>query len=313
MINTYIYKKYNDIFNFVDNVPNSKKNKICIPIKCHGLQMKNELKFNDYCFGCLSCILNNPKLKNKFFEKWESDLNYYKKNSFFNGELIDPFEGPVILNRNKGYKNLKEFTKTNETENIQPWASSLLIGSAFNNARISLEINIPYGNDDRDKRLDIGAISNNYFLGLEAKTSLESAINENERFIEQYLKYSEKIKKACIQNNIDHNLLILFGGKESDLLPPNNINSTGKIGNLSERFYDIIKKHKIKFISANALWGLSLYNLILGPNFSWDIFIKNIFNNNTFGLISAGKIINTDNKFEVASINTKDLQIKTCF
>ena len=130
---------------------------------------------------------------------------------------------------------------------------------------------------------------------MESKISLDDALKD-ERFIEQYHKYTTEIEKST-SNYI---YLTLFGGKETELFPISSSYCSGKIGGKSERFYSIVINNNISFISATALWCLCCKYLVLGNAFAWDVFLKEIFSNpNCIGLLSAGKVMNINGSITI--------------
>ncbi len=130
------------------------------------------------------------------------------------------------------------------------------------------------------------------FLFVEAKTTLSDAMAD-ERFVEQFTKYTPAIERNLFLDTSKYSLLLLIGGRETDIYPETNRNCTGKTGNLSSRFYNLVlqSETKIPFITATALWLLSIHYLS-NNNFSVNQFLIQLFSdNNCYGLVSAGKII----------------------
>ena len=139
---------------------------------------------------------------------------------------------------------------------------------------------------------------NGYLLAIETKTTLDDALAD-ERFIEQYEKYTVEIEKS-IQN---YTYLTLIGGKESDLLPPDNKYCTGRIGDKTARFYKKIVKNGIKFISANAILCISSKFLCGNDKFACDKILPEIFSDvNCIGLLSCGKIMKDNNKYYIENL-----------
>ena len=280
----YKYKKYQSLENFVVNIPkSSNEENYTIIHKCNGFDVRNSC-FNDNCFQCLFC-LNNP-------EQIERFLRYVDNNNYFDDIAekvfkLAPIKSPIVVRGlSHKYKSLDNFTSVDETSNIQPWAAGLLYNSCSKPCRIGMEIPVLNNKYDRNGRLDIGVISDSGFIAIESKISLDDALKD-ERFVEQYSKYTEEIKKYS--NKFVY--LTLFGGKETDLYPTSSAYCTGLVGNKTKRFYKMIIDNNIKFISANALWCLYVNNLINKGNYC-DIFLQNIFTDDLcIGLVSAGKIV----------------------
>lgn len=301
-----IYKrhKYKDIYDFVALNPKSKvEQEYTILFKCNGLDevSKGIYSFNNKCFGCLFCLINNNDLTESFYKHFSYKVLDEKINALFKGNIITPLNAHTALKNQ--YKNLEYFTKVAETENIQPWAAGILNSTCSKVCRIGMEINVPNEEYDRDGRLDICAITDNYLLVIESKVSLEEALKD-ERFIEQNYKYLSEIAKASSTRTLDYDLIILIGGKETDLLPPDHPQCSSIIGAQSLRFYKILDDYGIRFISANALWGLALKYLRHGNKYAWDIIIPNIFKDDScVGFTTAGKIVKSKAGLSILEID----------
>jgi hypothetical protein len=109
------------------------------------------------------------------------------------------------------------------------------------------------------------------------------------------------LKLSTLDLNIPFNLLLIIGGDESDLLPPSDPRCTSRSGNMSKRFFSLLLKYNIRFISSTALWGLALKQMTTrNVDYCWDSFIPDIFEDHScFGLITAGKIVLEENVFKV--------------
>lgn len=281
----YEYKKYKSLESFFSNTPKSNNyEKYTIIHKCKGLDLNENLTFNNNCFKCLFCICN-PDMVAKFNSVTSND-NYLEKISKTIFKLT-PIKSPSVdRGVNQPYKSLESFTAVAETSNIQPWAAGLLSCSCTKGCRVTMELPVFNDKYDRNGRLDIGVLANNIFIAIESKTSLDDALKD-ERFIEQHAKYTNEIKKYTNK----YIYLTLIGGKETDLYPINNKYCTGNIGDKSKRFYEMIIQNNIKFISANALWGLYI-KYIMDKNQVCEKIIYDIFSDkNCIGLVSAGKIM----------------------
>ena len=292
----YKYNKYDSINSFI-NMFSSKNicNEYTILNKCNGFDFEKN-KYTDNCFACLFCIFSNTLYK-EFNRYWNDDLISKYADTMFNGVPVTPPSAKNIINCK--YKSIEYVTSIDETSNIQPCIAGILQNIGSTECRIGLEIPVFNDNYNRNGRLDICVINNNKkMLILETKTSLDDALKD-ERFIEQQKKYTDEINKY----SDDYLYLTAFGGKETDLFPIDSIYCTGKIGNKTLRFYNFVKESNIHFISANAIWGICCNYLKYGKQYSWDIFIDNIFKDkNCVGLLSSGKIIYKDSKYYIEKI-----------
>lgn len=293
----YKYKKYKDIEAFVKNKPKSKKKEeYTICSECKGIDFVH-MEYTDKCFGCLFCVLEDEGMLKKFKEKWgENFISEYSKKAF-TGEIAQlPNAGKILKNP---IKNLQDFTGINETKNIQPWAGGILNHVCSKDNRIGMEVPVFNMNYNRNGRLDICSMSEDYLLIMESKISLDEALKD-ERFIEQQEKYTVEIEK-CVTH---YKYLTLFGGRETDLLPASHKQCTGNIGRKTERFYSMVENYGIRFISANAIWCMCCKYLSLGKQYAWDTFLISLFDDiNCVGLISAGKILKRGSEYIVQSID----------
>lgn len=292
----YEYKKYKNVDDFIFDRPKSKKSeKYTIVHKCQGLDMKTNT-LTDHCFACLFCGANSKTqldellcLRSADFIAKNAELSFKEK----------PVSGPKpVKGLRHPYSSFEAFTGVDETSNIQPWAAGLLDVMSSAPGRVSMEIPIFNNAYDRNGRLDIGVMVNGHFLAIESKISLDDALKD-ERFIEQHIKYTVEIEKSTK----DYVYLTLFGGKETDMFPPENPYCTGKIGDKTQRFYDVICDNQIQFITANALWCLCCKYLEFGKRYCWDKFLRDIFSDSEcIGLLSAGKVIKTSDGYSVVPL-----------
>lgn len=293
-------QKYKDIFDFV-NSPIEKIKPIAGPnTKCLAIEKTLEID-EDKCFSCLFCVLKDKVAKENYLKSNYLNSEISKVSNVFNKEIIStiPAKIPLIAK----YATFESYTGINETQHISPWAAGILeCTTSSKNKKIALEVNVPNSDYDRSGRLDVCAATEEYILVFEAKISLHDAL-EDERFVEQFRKYTTIIDKSVKKRKIPYNLILLLGGDETDLLYPDHPSCTSNVGNESSRFYEIVTKYNIKFMSANALWLMALCNLRLGAYYSWDTFIRKIFEDeDCLGLITAGKIMNLNGQFNIISI-----------
>lgn len=296
----YRHKKYKDIEAFIlgNPVNNNDIEYSLVFGNCEGIsENKNrEISFNNKCFGCLFCAFGN--MKESFIDLFGHNQLLEIANKGFNGEIVDPVNARLILGN--PYRNLECFTKTAETKNIQPWAAGILQSICKKPCRVGMEIQAPNDIFDRDGRLDVCAMTNDFLMVFETKTSLDDALND-ERFVEQHAKYSPVISKHL--NNNEYFLSIMIGGKETDLLPESHELCSSRVGEKSERFYKLISEYSIPFISANALWLLALSNLLGVEKRSADDFFRSIAEDSrVVGIVTAGKIVFNGEKFIIEAI-----------
>ncbi len=296
----YSYKKYKDVEYYIRNVPfNNKDIEYSLIFgNCQGISENSDgiNSFNDKCFGCLFCGFGS--MKEVFIEHFGIEALLKISDNAFKENMIVPLQAKKLLSN--PYRNIEFFTKVSETKNIQPWAAGLLQNICSTPCRIGMEVHAPNELFNRDGRLDVCAITKNHMLVFETKTTLDDALRD-ERFVEQHAKYAPVIDKYLSRE--DYLLAIMFGGKESDLLPSTHHLCTSNIGNKAARFYKLINEFSIPFVSAHALWCLAVKYIIQGEEFQADKFFKNVFKDkNCIGLVSAGKMVRNMNEYVIQKI-----------
>ena len=112
---------------------------------------------------------------------------------------------------------------------------------------------------------------------------------DEDRYHSQIIAYKKEIKN--ILKSKTFYTFLLIGGEETDLLPFDNQKCTSNVGNRSKTFYQNLKKHGIKFISANGLLKLGLMKLKFGNFYSLD-FLASLFDDaSVVGILSSGIIV----------------------
>lgn len=281
----YQYESYRSLHDFIENVPAKKKPvPYSIGLRCKGYHMDTK-EFSDTCFCCLFCAMGDDSIKNLLFTHWKTaQLSVWLQSAFLGNLVTLPAASRQLKNP---YKNLEAFTAVSETEHIQKWAAGLIRYMCSEKSRIGLEIPVPNLTYRRDGRLDICSITDSQLLVLECKTTLEDALKD-ERFIEQQEKYTKEILKF----HLPFTYLTLIGGREAMLLPEQHPGCLSREGNKALRFYQLVTKHRIRFLSANALWCLALGYLLHGSAFGWDRLLTGIFKDpGCIGLLSCGKVM----------------------
>ena len=294
----YEYKKYKGINEFVKNEPLGKKpNQFTIIHKCLGCEfVEGKPTLNSNCFGCLFCIINSNELKEQFESLYGLNVISNAAFSAFSGTVVKP--NIIQKGLRHPYTSLEKFTTIDETTNIQPWATGLLHHMCSKDNRISMEVPIFHPDYDRNGRLDICSITDDYMIVMESKTNLNDTLSD-ERFVEQHTKYTEVINGVTT----NYTYLTLLGGKETDIYPTDSPFCTGLIGNQAERFHQLLIENNIQVITANALWCLCCKYLVEGSKFAWDTFLINVFKDpKCIGLTSAGKLYFNNGRIEIISL-----------
>lgn len=202
-------------------------------------------------------------------------------------EYVDPIMKP--------YQRFEDFTGVDEVNNLSSWLAGFLDFSE-EGVRIGKELQVIQHQSPRDGRLDAScySLARKDLLVFEAKKSLSSLIAEK-RFEYQIPEYQKELNRLMAESDVRKNTLLLaVGGEETDLYPEGHIDcTTGKVGNLAKTFYSKSTESKIRFVSANALWGLKVVK-IAEPDFNPVEFLTKLFEDDkVLGLLSGGAVYTT--------------------
>jgi len=278
----------------------------------------------DRCIACLACLCSrrNPfhLLYSDVIDRMNGiipDFEQLKKdilsNSPFNGDLkhIPPKE-TLSLRIN----SFNQYTAENEVDHIALWVTVMLqFLASDSNAWIGKEIQIANPISPRDNRLDTCCLSYDRILVGETKTSLDSLLQEN-RYRTQIPSYQAVIEKLVQEHNALYGqhkeamVLLIIGARETDLLPFSHPHCTSLVGDRSLRFYNDIRNYNIRFISANLIWTMALYSLVMRKRLSWDLFFPQIFADpNVVGILSGGQVVIQGKQIALESIPPRVLNL----
>lgn len=210
--------------------------------------------------------------------------------SFFKGtNLVLPKNSAL----DSKFISFEEWTSVNEVKHIALWLLAAFRGIYGKDLHSSLEVEIPLPGEDRPGRLDVLARFPQELLCIEAKTSISDAVKDR-RFIEQVPKYKKEIDNSCLELGIPvtfSNIFVVVGGSEEDLRCEAGSLESSAIG---EKFLEMCSLHKIKFVTANAIWQCLALKLV-NESTSHDILtaLRTLADSEDFiGLTSAGFISN---------------------
>lgn len=225
-------------------------------------------------------------------------------NTFFKGKhvVLPEFRvsNPELISHNR----FENYTGKDEVKNISLWTLAALSLLSEENPRLGKELEILQESSPRDGRLDVTVLDNNNLLVLEAKVSLRYALSEG-RFRYQIPEYRSQAEKTLRDLHLPYNLnvLLIIGGEETDLFPPGNPDcTTGQVGDMAKIFYDNLEQYNIKFISANALWCYLSYSSFVNKKLYWKDLISHLYADNTYGILSAGKVCKKDTLYSVEGL-----------
>lgn len=289
-------------------------------ISAHG----NSLKIDtERCIACLACLCSHRNPFHLLYSDIIDVLNGiipsfagFSKSSYandlFNGELthIPPNE-TLSLEIN----SFDRYMAHNEVDHIALWVTIMLrFLASDNNTRIGKEIHIANPISPRDNRLDACCLSYDNVLVAETKASLDSLLQEN-RYRIQIPSYQRVILSQVEEHNALYGqhkeslVLLIVGGRETDLLPFSHPYCTALVGDRSRRFYDDLASFNIRFISAHLLWTMALYSLIVRKRLCWDRFLPHVFiDQNVLGVLSGGQVISRDRQIALEAIPPRVLE-----
>ncbi len=275
----------------------------------------------DKCITCLACLssIRNP------FKLLYSDITDVMRSvnpTYDQLETIftdNPFNGELKRLPQRKALSLKmdsfnQYTAENEVDNIALWVTIMLqFLASDNDARIGKEIQIANPISPRDNRLDACCVSGDSILIGETKTTLDSLLQEN-RYRTQIPSYEAVIEKSVQEYNELHSqrkksrVLLIIGGRETDLLPSDHPDCTSFVGGRSLRFYSDVNTYKIRFISANLLWTMALHSLITRKRLCWDLLFSQVFSNpDVLGILSGGQVVSQGAELTLENISTRVL------
>lgn len=271
------------------------RSQICSPTECQYVS-----KCIDNCVGkALRIVTENQSeiVETKSFEIPQSIIEKVKQ--FFKGKKIDV---PALFSLEQKCSSLEQFTSTKETSHLIPWAICMLQTLCDDqDARFANELHIETIENPRDARVDICAKNYNEVVIVESKVSLSKLLAEDRYRIQLplYKKEGERITidyNESANEDISTTVLLLVGGKESDLFPPDHQECTSRTGNQAATFYQHLSDHRIQFVSANALWALCWHKICLDKADLWNYVLKNIFRDSqeNLGLLTAGIVKRQD-------------------
>lgn len=285
----------------------------------------NSLRIDtDRCIACLACLCScrNPfkllysdiiDVMNGIIPTFEQLRESSYTNNLFSGDLKQmPQKETLSLRIN----SFNQYTAENEVDHIALWVTIMLqFLASDSNAWIGKEIQIANPISPRDNRLDTCCLSHDRILVGETKTSLDSLLQEN-RYRVQIPSYQAVIEKLVQEHNALYSqhkevmVLLIIGARETDLLPFSHPHCTSLVGDRSLRFYNDIGNYKIRFISANLIWTMALYSLIMRKKLCWDLFFSQIFADpNVLGILSGGQVVIQGKQIALESIPPRVLNL----
>ena len=145
-----------------------------------------------------------------------------------------------------------------------------------------------------------------YMLKNNLKISFKKMMQEN-RYTSQMIAYKDEIKnnlKELKLNNLKNLELLLIDGNESDLLFSEHKECTSVVGGQADMFYKNLVDHDLFFLSATALWALTLKKLFENDKkYCMENVLGKIMIRNVYGLTSAGVIQNINGKLKIIPLD----------
>lgn len=298
--------KYSYLANFIDDERHNKgKSSHSIPLLVNCLKKGEDTvsRFSvkdECCINCMFCVFgcvgNRILLTNRFHPKkfcydiTAEELSELEKTAskLFKGSFIQLPKVPISQLSVK-YKSFESFTAVDETKNIAVWtANAMKFLSMSLEPRLSLEVGLRIYNRDRGGRLDVSLLNtiDNYLFIAETKVDFNHMMAEG-RYESQMIAYETELEQ--VKDNIKRAKFLVIGGRECELLPSSVRGSTS--GPRSDLFYSILRKHKLFFISANALLALGLQKLYISINdYSLESLYPIINSEKYVGLLSSGVV-----------------------
>ena len=296
----FSYQPYKNVEAFLDRASQQAKKNVSVILSIGCIEFdrtQKEITINkSNCVTCGSCVSLCPGARISFDSnlKAEPSCSAYPLRPRSEIERLKDRAINLSFERLESafgnYDSLEDYTSVNETKNISVWGATLLKSAFSSNSEVGLEIPLTIQGRDRDGRLDICVVTEGALIVFESKVNLKKMLAEG-RYISQILAYEEELETLGVRERfgVEPYKLLLIGGDETDLLPPEHPRCTGKIGRLSEIFYEAAIKHRIKFISARGLLSLSIQKLLNPAGDSLKV-IRELDNEDTLGIL-AGKLV----------------------
>jgi len=315
-LNRPAYSKFKNFL--LGNVEKSERRLTCNRAINALVANDDSLKIDtDRCIACLACLCSCRNPFQLFYSEISDVLNgilptfeQFRRSSYthnlFNGDLTQvPQKQALSLKVN----SFDQYTAENEVEHIALWVTIMLqFLASDSNAQIGKEIQIANPISPRDNRLDTCCLSNDRILVGETKTSLDSLLQEN-RYRTQIPSYQTIIESQVQEHNALYGknkkamVLLIIGGRETDILPFDHPHCTSIVGDQSLRFYNDIVNYNIRFISAHLIWAMSLHSLIMRKRLCWDLLFPQVFENqNVLGILSGGQVVAQDKQITLEGI-----------
>ena len=302
--------KYSYLKDFLEDNRHKKSiepHSVPLIIECLVRQEDSEHSFSvtdERCINCMFCIMgctgHRILITNKVHPtEFCHDVNPIEFrglketfiNSLLNGKFVDL--PPVKIGQLKPkYKRFEDFTGIDERKNIAVWtANAMRYLSTSLEPRVALEVGVQIAKRDRGGRLDVSLLNlkDRFLFVAETKVSFDKMIQEG-RYESQLLGYETELE-AVDNYGYKRAKFLVIGGKESDLLHPDQEYSTS--GPRGRLFYQVLNKHKFFFFSANALLALSLKKMFVSiEKYSLENLYEFMTNGEYIGLLSCGLVRN---------------------
>ena len=256
------------------------------------------------CINCMFCVFGCPG--NKFTISNTYQISSHCNDSSipsdwgplpgkvarsFKGTLLsdDDFQSVDFFNPRGRYQGFENFTSVDETKNIAVWLGNTIKFLLGAKSRVGLEIPVDIPGADRDGRLDVTGILEEYLISCETKTTFKDMMSDK-RFVEQMAGYERKLRAETQPTSIRYNQFLVVGGAETDLLPISDPRCTSNLGGDAELFYRLIRDHQIKFISAKSFLILGMKALLAEDHFNLEAELSTLLGSHSVGLLSCGPI-----------------------
>lgn len=299
--------KYSYLSDFIDDVKHPKGRSLhSIPLLVIHCLKKSEDSVSRFsvkdecCINCMFCVFgcvgNRILLSNKFHpEKFCYDITAQEllqlektASKLFKGTFIQLPKVPISQLSVK-YKSFESFTAVDETKNIAVWtANAMKFLSKSMEPRVSLEVGLEIEQRDRGGRLDVSLLNtkDNYLFVAETKVDFNHMMNEG-RYESQMIAYETELER--MDESVKRAKFLVIGGRECDLLPSSVRGATS--GPRANLFYEVLRKNKLFFFSANALLALGLQKLYISiNNYSLESLYPIINSKRFVGLLSSGVV-----------------------
>lgn len=294
-----------------------RKSRLDFPLAASGCLRRdastNSIEVVDKkCLGCGFCVAGCPSTSFVIDESLAPQANCggirtissgflsIVKQENVSSSVFRKMSGLLADANGEHLRSFAAFTSADEVLHLSRWAVralTFLLGSTSEGA---VEVNIPIEGKDRPGRLDVCVRSEFEMFVFESKKNFKEMMREG-RVFDQYLDYQTEIDRILLDErpNRECHLMLLVGGDESDMFPPDHSECTAHDLDACRRFLNWLHRNNAKAVSAQGLLWL-FYRKLAGLDEDPVALLKKLKDSDgNLVLTSRGYVVATGNDFNI--------------